>query len=442
MAPMRGFPGGTGDDFVSHVAKSFSVYLARRKTVFLLAYVGYFSCYLVRNNVKVLGELLSQTHDWSPTQIGVVLTGFTLTYGFGKFIMGIVVDRTSLRTTFALALAVSAIACILMAFINSLPLLFVAMAVIGIAQGACAPAALSMIGGWYPNALRGSRVAIWNTSQNLGGATLPLLIGSLLAITGPDNVAIAFWLPGVIALMVSLWCWRSGGDRPWREGMPTLVTMFGARGVPQLGTERLESYWSVMRREVLTSRLLLVVATINTLLYFVRFGVINWIPIYLTRTKGFSFEQTSIVFGILEWAAIPGSLIFAVIARRWPNRMSAVGSLCIGGLVIALAGYALASSFTSVIFFAVILGAFIYGPQLIVNIMTLNFVSARAAGAAVGFVGLGGYTLGEIGANLIMPVVAQQLGWGASLLVLMVTCLVCAGLYASLRSAEKEIIRI
>ena len=38
--------------------------------------------------------------------------------------------------------------------------------------------------------------------------------------------------------------------------------------------------------------------------------------------------------------------------------------------------------------------ALIHGPQLIVNIMTLNFVPPKAAGVAIGFVGLFGY-IGE-----------------------------------------------
>jgi OPA family glycerol-3-phosphate transporter-like MFS transporter len=434
--------GSVSDDFAPRSMRSFSAYLSRRRDVFLLAYVGYFACYLVRNNVKVTSDLLSREHGWTPTEIGYVLTAFTLTYGVGKFLMGIVVDRTSLRTTFSLALGVSAVACILMGFVPHLTFLFLCMAVIGLVQGACAPAALSVIGGWYPNELRGSRVAVWNTSQNLGAGALPLIISGSLAVAGPNNLAIAFWLPGLIALGASFWYWRRGGERPWREGFPTLSQMFGPRGTPQLGRQRTESYWSVMRHEVLTSRIILTVATINALLYFIRFGIVNWAPIYLAREKGFTLEQTSFIFGFIEWAAIPGSLVFALIARRWPNRMSVVGSICIVMLGVAIMGYVASPGFVGVSMFAMALGALIYGPQLIVNIMTLNFVSARVAGVAVGFVGLGGYLVGETGANLVLPVVAENSGWGPSLMILVVVSVICAGFYASLRSVEREIIKL
>lgn len=437
-----GTAGESNGDFSPRSTKGFLLYLARRRQVFLLAYVGYFSCYLVRNNVKVISDLLVSERGWTPTQIGYLLTGFTLTYGVGKLVMGVIVDRSSLRRVYAVALGVSAVVCIYMGFVDNLPLLFILLAVTGFVQGACAPAALSVIGSWYPNDLRGSRVAVWNTSQNLGAGALPLIISGSLAVVGPGNLSIAFWLPGLITLAVSWWYWRAGGDRPWREGFPTLGEMFGSRGLPQLGTQMADSYWSMLWREVLSSRLIVIVAIINTLLYFIRFGIVNWAPIYLAREKGFSLEQTSLIFGIIEWAAIPGSLIFALVARRWPNRMSIAGGICITVLAVAIIGYSVSQDFIGVSVFAIILGAFIYGPQIIVNIMTLNFAPPRVAGVAVGFVGLGGYLVGEVCANLLLPVIAENWGWEASLALLVAASALCAVLCTSLRSVEREVIRI
>lgn len=437
-----GHEGCSNSDFTPRSTKGFLPYLARRRNVFFLAYVGYFACYLVRNNVKVVSDLLMIEHGWTATQIGYLLTGFTLTYGVGKLVMGVVVDRTSLRASYALALGISAVACICMGFVDDLTLLLLLLSITGFVQGACAPAALSTIGSWYPNELRSSRVAVWNTSQNLGAGALPLIISGSIAVVGPANLSIAFWLPGLITLAVSWWYWRAGGERPWREGFPTLKELFGSRGLPQLSELKTDDYWSILWREVLTSRLILIVASINALLYFIRFGIVNWAPIYLASEKGFSLEQTSLIFGIIEWSAIPGSLIFALVARRWPNRMSIAGSVCIAVLAVAIVGYSAAQDFIGVSVFAVILGAFIYGPQIIVNIMTLNFVPPRVAGVAVGFVGLGGYLVGEVCANLLLPVIADNRGWGTSLAFLVAASILGAALCISLRSVEREVIRI
>jgi len=47
----------------------------------------------------------------------------------------------------------------------------------------------------------------------------------------------------------------------------------------------------------------------NTFVYFVRYGVVNWIPTYLETAKGFSFQQSSLGWSLYEYAAIPGTIV-------------------------------------------------------------------------------------------------------------------------------------
>lgn len=89
-----------------------------------------------------------------------------------------------------------------------------------------------------------------------------------------------------------------------------------------------------------------------------------------------------------------------------------------------------------------LMGALIYGPQLIVNILTLNFVPLKAAGVAIGFVGLSGYIVGELGANLIMPILAEAFSWSASLTFLAAFSLGTSGLYLSLQKREAKTVRL
>lgn len=430
------------EEFRRKHPESFARYLARRKIVFFVAYVGYVCAYLVRNNFKLTSEAMRLANGWTLTQVGLILTAFTITYGFGKFFMGMVVDRTSLRKTFALALGVSAAICIGIGFIRSLPLLFAAMLLLGMVQGALAPASMTMIANWYPNKTRGAGIAIWNTSQNLGGAGLPLIITALLAWSGPGNLAVAFWVPGAVVLAISFLFWKIGGDRPGAEGLGTLDDIYGEAGSPQVHHEEAISYWTIIRKDIFTSPVILTIGAINAMLYMLRFGILNWMPAFLGTEMGFSRVQYSMAFSVLEWIAIPGSFFFAWLSVRLPNRQSLVGC---GGLVL-LAGLILFymgnTSYPLLLICSGLMGALIYGPQLIVNILTLNFVSLRTAGVAVGFVGLFGYIVGEMGANLIMPVLAEKFSWGVSLSFLSALSIVSALMYVSLRRHEAEVVHI
>lgn len=430
------------DDFRRQHPETFARYLARRKMVFVVAYVGYVCAYLVRNNFKLTSEALRLSHGWSLAQVGLILTAFTVTYGFGKFIMGMVVDRTSLRKTFATALGLSALVCIGLGFISSLPVMFAAMLLLGLIQGALAPASMTMIANWYPNRTRGAGIALWNTSQNLGGAGLPLIITGLLGWAGPSNLAVAFWVPGVVVLALSLVFWRIGGERPEVENLGTLDEIYGEAGSPRTQSEPADSYWTLVRREVFTSRVILTLAAINAMLYFLRFGILNWMPAFLGTEMGFTRAQYSMAFSSLEWIAIPGSFLFAWLSIVLPNRQSLVGCLGLAALAGLIAFYMGNRSYPLLLVTAGLMGMLVYGPQLIVNVLTLNLVPLRAAGVAVGFVGLGGYLVGELCANLVMPFLAVRFNWTASLSFLAAIAAATGLLYLSLRSFEASAVRV
>ncbi|MGO1316135.1 MAG: MFS transporter [Cellulomonadaceae bacterium] len=421
--------------------QKFATYLARRKIVFLVAYVGYVCAYMVRNNFKLQSESIRLENGWELTQVGVILTAFTITYGFAKFFMGALSDRVSLRRIFAGCLGLSAILCIGLGFVTNYVLLFAMMLALGTVQGALAPSSMAMIANWYPNKTRGSGIAIWNTSQNVGGAGLPLVLTWLVTTVSPGSLTIGFVFPGALVLALSFVFWKYGGDRPDQEGLDRLSTMYGAAGEPQVEEVPDEGYLKTFVRYVLTSPVVLIVATINAILYFLRFGILNWMPAFLGTEMGFSEQQYLTAFSVLEWMAIPGCFLFAWIAVKAPNRQSVVG--CIG--LFALAGlvyfYMGNTSYPLLLIATGLMGGLIYGPQLIVNIMTLNVVPLKAAGIAVGFVGLFGYIIGEMAANLVMPILAQHLDWTASFVLLSVFAAAGAVLYLSLAKFEKRIVK-
>ena len=430
------------DDFAAPRWRTMAHYLRRRRVVFAVAYLGYAACYLVRNNVAVASDILSREHGWTPTQIGSILAGFTLSYGIGKLVMGVVVDRFSLRRSFAWGLGVSALVCVGMTFLHHPLALTLALVLIGILQGACAPAALATLAAWYPARIRGSRVAVWNTSQNLGGAGLPLILTWIATMAGPGATHLGFLIPGLLVLVLSFVFWKAGGDRPDVEGIDRLSTMYGPYGEPDVEERPEDGYFKTFVHFVLLSPVVLIVGLINAILYFLRFGILNWMPAFLGTEMGFSEAQYLMAFSILEWMAIPGCFVFAWIAIKAPNRQSLVGFIgliALGALVFFYMGN---TSYPLLLIATGLMGGLIYGPQLIVNIMTLNVVPLKAAGVAVGFVGLFGYIVGEMAANLVMPLLAERLSWTASFTLLSAFAIIGALLYLSLSKYEKKIVRV
>lgn len=428
------------DDFTITRWRSYGEFLARRRMVFAVAYLGYAACYFVRNNVAVVSEILTREMGWTAPQVGAILSGFTMSYGIGKLVMGVVVDRYSLRGSFALGLGGSALVCISMSFMTDPLHLTLALVLIGFLQGACSPAALAMLGAWYPGSQRDARVAVWNTSQNLGAAALPMVISGGLALTGPSNWTVGFWLPGLVALAAALWSYRFGGERPWQEDMPTLTEVYPneappTANIPPAGV----SYWTLVRVHVLGSRVLALLLALNALLYLLRFGILNWIPIFLITERGLDQETAALTMSAFEWGAIPGALAFAYIAWRLPNKNATAAAFAMAVLAVTVVMYATATSPHEILLTAATLGALVYGPQVIINILTLKFISPRAIGVAVGWVGLGGYLVGALTANTAVPHLADAVGWPLTFGVLAATGAASLILCLRLRRIEMSV---
>lgn len=425
-------------DFPQREPETFRRYLVRRRMVFAVAYLGYVCAYLVRNNFKLQSEELRLANGWSLTDVGLILTGFTISYGIGKFVMGIVVDNVSLRRIFAASLALSSLIVFAMGMISQVWLLFILMLCLGTVQGVLSPASQSMIANWYPNRSRGAGIAVWNTSQNVGGALLPLILVWVGTWGGAQSVKYGFWIPAAMVLVLSFFFWKWGGDRLGAEGLPSLRTMYGRAGEPMSDEPVEGSQLQVMVRYVFTSRMIITIGLINAILYFVRFGVTNWMPAFLGTEMGFADDQYKMAFSVLELVAIPGSFFFAWVAVKLPNRQSLVGAIglfVLAGLVFTYMGI---TSYPLLLIVSGLMGALIYGPQLIINILTLNFVPLKAAGVAVGFVGLFGYIVGELAANLLMPLIAEHMSWVFAFSFVSITSALAAVLYLTLSSREKE----
>lgn len=160
------------DRFSPRERRGIREYLTDRRVVFIVAYCGYAMCYVVRNNYRLTSAVIQNEYSISAVFVGTVLSAFSIAYGFGKLLMGVLVDRISMKWMLTFCLASSSLICALIPFFVGSEILVMLMILLGIVQGGGAPASLAMLNSWYPNATRGAAVSIWNTSQNLGAAVL------------------------------------------------------------------------------------------------------------------------------------------------------------------------------------------------------------------------------------------------------------------------------
>ena len=174
-----------------------------------------------------------------------------------------------------------------------------------------------------------------------------------------------------------------------------------------------------------------ILALANACVYFIRYGVIDWAPLYLTEVRGLSFEASSWAFFSFEYAAIPGTLLCGYLSdHQFKGKRAPASVLSISCVVLALLCYwqsPVDNCFFSLLSF-ITLGFLIYGPLMLIHVHIIDIVPLPFAASAAGFCGLFGYLLGTTSANMLLGKVIDLHGWDMGFELLMGASLLALGL--------------
>jgi OPA family glycerol-3-phosphate transporter-like MFS transporter len=425
-------------------------YRRQRRRVFAGIFIGYAAYYLVRNNLALaIPDILEAYPHYSKAQLGMGLTGLSLAYGVSKFLMGSVSDRSNARYFLPLGLLLS---CAVMAttglvkpIFASLWILIALQTVNGWVQGMGWPPCGKTMVHWFSTRERGLTVSFWNVAHNLGGALVANL--AFLGVILFDDWGAKFYFNALVAACVAIVVFFLLQDTPQSCGLPPIEQH---RNDYPLGYsadhERTFSYREIFLEHVLTNRYLWAIAVANAFVYFVRYGVVNWIPTYLETYKGFSFREASIAYSLYEYAAIPGTIACGWVSDRvFASRRAPATILFMTLTLVGVIAYWLNINGPLWIDYAALIaiGFLIYGPIMIIGLHALDLVPKKAAGTAAGFTGFFGYVFGSAVAGTGVGWIADRWGWNG-VFVAMVACCVLTILFSamtlghSLRTETRE----
>ena len=421
-------------------------WLRLRIQVFLGIFVGYAGYYLVRKNFTLAMPHLTE-QGYSKTELGIALSGVSISYGLSKFVMGSVSDRSDARMFMTLGLLCSALIMIFMGLVppatGSIGMMFALLLLNGWFQGMGWPPSGRVMVHWFSHRERGIWMSFWNVAHNVGaGLTGPIAILGLMIFGDWHSI---LYFHGLIALAAAVFILvtvrdtpQSQGLRPvevWRQDYPT---SFGYRDEHEQEFSAKEIFFS----HVLNNRLLWAIAVTNAFVYLVRYGVLDWAPTYLRQEKGFSFDESNWAYALYEWAGIPGTIACGFLSDRlFQGRRAPTVIIYMLLTTICLIAYWLNPpgnpGFDIAMLIAI--GFLIYGPVMLIGVFALDLVPKKAAGTAAGFTGLFGYVGGSVSANVLIGYAVDQAGWNAGFLLIIGACILAMILTALTIRAENAV---
>jgi OPA family glycerol-3-phosphate transporter-like MFS transporter len=404
-------------------------YRRHRKSVFAGIFIGYAAYYLVRNNLALaIPDILRDYPQHSKAELGLALTGLSISYGLSKFLMGAVSDRSNPKYFLPLGLLLS---CAIMFTTGLVKGIFASVWILvalqtlnGWVQGMGWPPCGKTMVHWFGTRERGLVVSVWNVSHNVGGALVANFALFGVALFGDWGAK--FYFNAMIAATLAIIVFFLMRDTPQSVGLPP-VEAYKNDYPPDYSDdhERTFTFREIFFRYVLPNKYLWAIAIANAFCYFVRYGVVNWIPTYLETAKGFSFRESSIAWSLYEYAAIPGTIACGWMSDRvFKSRRAPATMLFMGLTLIAVVVYWLNLNGPLWIDYAALIaiGFLIYGPIMIIGLHALDLVPKKAAGTAAGFTGFFGYVFGSAIAGTGVGWIADNWDWNGVFITMIACC--------------------
>ena len=435
LAPPAARPAQTGPE-------ADAKYKKLRWQVFIGIFIGYAGFYLVRKNFSMAIPMLAP-FGFEKGELGIVLSMNAIAYGFSKFVMASISDRSNAQRFLPLGLVCTAISMLFMIVPvqwlgaehkgAAIALMAVLNFLVGWFNGMGWPPCGRVMTHWFSIKERGTWMSFWNCAHNVGGALVgPMAVygamwfGSWFYGANTDYYFLigTYAFPAAVAVLVAVLAYLMIRDTPQSCGLQSIEEWSGHAAKNYSKADEKALSVSEIFKTVLSNKLLWYIAFANAFVYMVRYGCLDWAPTIL-KEQGVDLKEAGWAYFAYEMAAIPGTIFCGWLSDKVFQGRRALPTIIFMALVaVAIVVYwQFFNNFTVVICCLIAIGFLIYGPVMLIGVQALDHAPKNAAGTAAGLTGFMGYVLGTaILANVVIGYVAENAGWDWTFILLLIAC--------------------
>ncbi|MDA9163886.1 MFS transporter [Rickettsiaceae bacterium] len=389
--------------------KERKIYNKWRLRILISIIFGYGTYYLCRQNFSMIMPAFMEEFGYSKMQLGWILTTASIVYGIGKFINGYLSDKSNARYFMPLGLFCSAIITFILGFSESLIFLGIFWALNNWFQSMGWPPAARMLTHWFAPKELGTKWALGAASHQVGGAITLVFTGYLVTDYGWRY---AFFIPAIIATIIALILINRLRESPKELGMPPVEAYKGNENFVEDTSEDHLTAIEIIKK-VFVNKNLWLICFANMCVYIVRIGIIFWAPLFLKEVKGISLSHAGWQVAASEVTGLLGGFSAGWISDKLLNgQRGPVGTFFMLCLAMALALFwYMPDSYVGLRTVALILvGFFVYGPQVLIGVASADFASKKAVGTANGLAGTMGYVGSGI-SGVCVGALIDNFGW-------------------------------
>ncbi len=324
--------------------------------------------YLDRASISVAMPLISTEFHLSPALQGLIMSLFFWSYALMQIPGGLLVDRYKPRVVIATATVAWGICQTLVAVCTNTTGLILTRLGLGLAEAPLNPSSGKLNGIWLTPHERCRGAALLDGGAPLGAAFGALIVATLIGWTG--SWRLAFVMTGIVTILAGLFAWYFIRNNPRDH-----------RGVSQAEAEYIElanqpdvdieAHLPVTRPiELLKHRTPWLMFLGYMFSNVVFFGLLTWMPNYLSKEHGFDIRQMGSASFIIFMTGFAGDLV-----GGWSADKLLSSGVSPNKVMRTLLGFA--SAVTTIAIFSV---AYATGPVLTVVLLSITLFFQRWTG--------------------------------------------------------------
>lgn len=289
-----------------------------RWQIFLITWMAYAGFYLTRKSFSIAKIELGKDDvlGLSLESLAWVDGAYLAAYASGQFLWGMCGDRFGTRRVVLVGMLCSVVTATAMGASSSVVLLGVLFCIQGLCQSSGWAPLSKNIGNFFSQHERGRIMGLWCTNYALGG-----FLASLLAGVAADQYGwrYAFWIPAATLFGIWILFILLQKNRPEDVGLPPIERYHGEREAvldkSEAPSEESGGSWKTVG-EVLSNRMVLMLAVIYFLLKPVRYLILFWSPVYLNERLGTGAAASGVLGSMFELAGPVGMLFGGYLSDR------------------------------------------------------------------------------------------------------------------------------
>jgi MFS family permease len=291
--------------------------------------------YLDRSTLSIANHSISQEMGLNASQMGLLLSAFSIAYAFSQLPVGALLDKFGARAMLGLGMLVWSVAQLTGGLVQTLQQFLVARVFLGLGEAPQFPAGAKVVSEWFAVRERGGPTGIFVASSTIGPALAPPILTILMLSFGWRTM---FIIMGALGIAVALGWYAFYRNRNEVE-LTSSELLYLAEGDSGSNVVQKLSFseWKNLFRHRTTWGMLFGFMGVIYMVWL----YLTWLPAYLEHERHMSIARTGwvvsipYIFGTLgmvssgyiaDWLMARG--MAPLNSRKWPICVGLIGAAC------------------------------------------------------------------------------------------------------------------